>query len=115
RHEPGSQVSFRDKRKGTTLSAPVGTCGYVCPACSSPHLSSERQFNGMFRTTLGPVDPVGDFIDGIAGQALSREELQQRFAAAVTSSTVYLRPETAQAMFVQFLNVQQSMAAKIPF
>jgi len=30
-------------------------------------------------------------------------------------SMVYLRPETAQAMFVQFRNVQQSMAAKIPF
>jgi glycyl-tRNA synthetase len=34
---------------------------------------------------------------------------------AISDSSVYLRPETAQAMFVQFLNVQQSMSAKIPF
>ena len=33
----------------------------------------------------------------------------------VKKSAVYLRPETAQAMFVQFLNCQQTMSMKIPF
>jgi glycyl-tRNA synthetase len=33
----------------------------------------------------------------------------------VAKTAVYLRPETAQAMFVQFLNVQQSMSMKVPF
>jgi glycyl-tRNA synthetase len=35
--------------------------------------------------------------------------------AALATSSVYLRPETAQAMFVNFLNVQQSMSMKVPF
>src|SRR3954464_12190795 len=42
------------KAGGKKLSAPVEGRGYVCPNCSSPTLSDERQFNLMFRTSLGP-------------------------------------------------------------
>ncbi|HRF78627.1 MAG TPA: glycine--tRNA ligase, partial [Flavobacteriales bacterium] len=48
-----------------------------------------RQFNLMFATELGSV----------SGE----------------SSTIYLRPETAQGIFVNFLNVQKSARMKIPF
>jgi len=52
-------------------------------------LSEARNFNLMFKTFIGPVED--------------------------SSSTVYLRPETAQAMFVNFLNVLNTSRKKIPF
>jgi glycyl-tRNA synthetase len=52
-------------------------------------LTEARQFNLMFKTTMGPLED--------------------------TASIVYLRPETAQGIFVNFLNVQQSMRQKVPF
>lgn len=66
-----------------------GEMSYVCcPVCNSPFVSREvRSFNSMFKTSFGPT---GKF-------------------------DVYLRPETAQAIFVQFKNIIQSMSAKIPF
>ncbi|MDP7034302.1 MAG: glycine--tRNA ligase [Planctomycetota bacterium] len=88
RMEPGTEVTFRDAKK-KKVTAPVLDRGYVCSDCGSPRLSEERAFNLMFSTHLGPV--------------------------ASEENTVYLRPETAQAMFVNFLNVQQSYRLKIPF
>jgi glycyl-tRNA synthetase len=52
-------------------------------------LTEARQFNLMFKTSMGPLED--------------------------TASVVYLRPETAQGIFVNFLNVQQSMRQKVPF
>ena len=52
-------------------------------------LTEPRQFNLMFETNIGPV----------------RNE----------NSSVYLRPETAQGIFVNFENVQRTMRAKLPF
>ena len=107
------------EREGRTLKgAHAGNRGYVCPVCNSPFMSEERQFNTMFRTSLGPIDPLGRFahaiesgaLDGLKGQALLSE-----LATISKESAVYLRPETAQAMFVQFNNVQQSMSLKVPF
>jgi len=60
-----------------------------CPRCGSADLTEPRPFNLMFKTTVGPVD------DG--------------------SSSAYLRPETAQAMFVNFKNVVDSTARRLPF
>ena len=60
-----------------------------CPNCGSKNLSEERQFNLMFKTHMGPVEDSG--------------------------SVIYLRPETAQGHFVNFLNCQQSSRYKIPF
>ncbi len=88
----------------------------MCPLCGSPFLSDERAFNMMFRTFLGAVDPMGEVVDAVlANRDKPREELLALIEQTLAPSTVYLRPETAQAMFVQFLNVQQSMSLKIPF
>lgn len=61
----------------------------VCPSCGSTDVTEPRNFNLMFKTFMGPVED----------------------AAAV----VYLRPETAQGIFVNFENVATSMRKKIPF
>ncbi|WP_337171602.1 glycine--tRNA ligase [Gemmatimonas aurantiaca] len=62
----------------------------VCPNCGSKGtLTEPRQFNLMFKTFMGAMED--------------------------TASVVYLRPETAQGIFVNFLNVQQSARQKIPF
>ena len=105
------------KRQGKTLRGlRAGDRGYVCPACGSPFLSEERAFNMMFRTFLGAVDPLGDVVDTVlACRDRPREEILARVEEVLAPSSVYLRPETAQAMFVQFLNVQQSMSLKLPF
>jgi len=106
-------------RQGTKLHGAVGgPQGYVCPNCGSPFLSNERQFNLMFRSFLGPVDPIGDVVSAVEAavrEGLDGKGVRERAEAALASSSVYLRPETAQAMFVQFANVVQSMSPKIPF
>ncbi len=89
RVEPGSEVEFREAGTRKTTRETVGERGYVCPECGSPRLSEERPFNLMFSTNLGPVE--------------SQE------------NTIYLRPETAQSMFVNFANVQASSRLKLPF
>ncbi len=84
--EPGSEITYRAQGKTLKMTA---SRGYICPECGSGDLSEERAFNLMFKTSLGPVESA--------------------------DSTVYLRPETAQAMFVNFLNVQQTYRLRIPF
>lgn len=115
--DAGTEVTYikGGKAKGEKFTAKVSECGYVCPQCGGPDLSDERQFNGMFRTQLGPVDPMGDAIAKIAGKALSADEIRTTINEAISTSAVYLRPETAQAPFVQFLNIQQTQSMKIPF
>lgn len=117
KHEPGSAVKFREggRKDGQWLEDTVTEKGYVCPVCGSPKMSDERQFNGMFKTSLGPVDPFDAFIKEVHGKDLDKKELRTKLDEALSSSTVYLRPETAQAMFVQFLNVQQTSSMKVPF
>jgi glycyl-tRNA synthetase len=114
-----TEAGVKLQRDGTTLNgAKAGAAGYVCPNCGSPFLSDERRFNLMFRTSLGPVDPIGDVVD-IVRKAMAEgaddKALRARVEGALAASSVYLRPETAQAMFVQFLNVQQSLSLKVPF
>ncbi len=146
--------------------------GYVSPLIGSPFLSEERQFNLMFRTALGAIDPSGDaaaiiveltsaddIIEACKAQfkkeikqfnkqmdklektgeddhsprppvatALHRIEkgdipqanirpylIQSVIEQINTSAMAYLRPETAQAMFVQFKNVMDSSGLKPPF
>ncbi|MBW7997192.1 MAG: glycine--tRNA ligase [Candidatus Glassbacteria bacterium] len=60
-----------------------------CPNCGKDTLTEARKFNLMFRTHMGPVEDE--------------------------SSEVFLRPETAQGIFVNFLNVQTAMRRKVPF
>jgi glycyl-tRNA synthetase len=61
----------------------------VCPHCGSNDFTPIRKFNLLFETTLGVTED--------------------------RKSTVYLRGETCQGIFTNFLNVQRSMRAKIPF
>ncbi|MBC7450868.1 MAG: glycine--tRNA ligase, partial [Cytophagales bacterium] len=61
----------------------------LCPVSGTANWTEVRQFNLMFSTQVGSV--------------------------AEDSSTIYLRPETAQGIFVNFLNVQKSGRMKIPF
>ena len=63
--------------------------GDTCPNCGSKDLTEPRDFNLMFKTHMGPVADEG--------------------------STVFLRPETAQGIFVNFENVQTSQRMKVPF
>ncbi len=113
------QFGLKLTRDGRDLKgATAGDRGYVCPVCGSPFLSDERQFNLMFKSSIGPVDPMSAVAAAIeAGQlnGLSGRELRSAIEELVKPTAVYLRPETAQAMFVQYLNVQQSMSMKIPF
>lgn len=113
----GSAIEWNKggKSSGEKVRGAVGECGYICSMCGSSDLSAERQFNLMFRTSIGPVDPLDTLLQEIHGKDLSRAELREKLEEAIKSSAIYLRPETAQAMFVQFLNVQQTMSMKVPF
>lgn len=117
REEPGVEVTFTKggKSGGQKIKGIVGEGGYLCPNCGAAELSDERQFNLMFRTFHGPVDPVESIVKELHDSKLSRNELKEKVEELLQPSTIYLRPETAQAIFVQFLNVQQTMSMKIPF
>ncbi len=61
----------------------------TCPNCGQQRFTEPRQFNLMFKTHMGPIEDE--------------------------SSESYLRPETAQGMFVDFAIVQQTSRKKVPF
>lgn len=107
------------RREGKTLHGAKGSkAGYVCPNCGSPFLSDERQFNLMLRSFLGPVDPIGDLLTAVrqaVQEGTDESGLRAVAEKALMDSSVYLRPETAQAMFVQFPNILQSTSLKVPF
>ena len=63
--------------------------GITCPKCGSKNFTGIRQFNLMFKTFQGVTED--------------------------TTSTLYLRPETAQGIFVNFKNVQRTTRKKLPF
>jgi glycyl-tRNA synthetase len=63
--------------------------GNSCPNCGSTNLTEPRPFNMMFKTQVGPV--------------------------ADDESFAYLRPETAQGIFVNFKNVLDTTSRKLPF
>ena len=118
--EKGAEVSYKvivdhksgkkESRKGT-----VGELGITCPVCGSPNTSDIRRFNLMFRTSLGSVDNIDSIARALEGKNLSGDDLKGAIANAINESAVYLRPETAQAMFVNFLNVQQAARIRPPF
>lgn len=61
----------------------------TCPACGSKDFTDIRKFNLMFKTFQGVTED--------------------------SSSTLYLRPETAQGIFVNFKNIQRTTRKKVPF
>ncbi|MDR0361704.1 MAG: glycine--tRNA ligase [Planctomycetota bacterium] len=118
RAEPASKTLYREggKKDGKKLEGVVGPQGYVCPVCGSGDLSPERQFNLMFRTSLGPVDPMQEILDAVDDiHALDAKARREKLWSIIEQTAVYLRPETAQGMFVNFLNVLNSARMKPPF
>jgi len=86
---PGDEDPFNvlleDEQTGKALLSKIN-----CPTCGNADTFTDaRKFNLMFKTFIGPVEDSG--------------------------SVVYLRPETAQGIFVNFLNVQSSARQKLPF
>ncbi len=63
--------------------------GDKCPKCKKGELTEARQFNLMFKTFMGPVEEQ--------------------------ANVVFLRPETAQGIYVNYLNVMNSARQKVPF
>ena len=63
--------------------------GINCPTCGKHNFTDIRQFNLMFKTFQGVTEDA--------------------------KNTVYLRPETAQGIFVNFVNVQRTTRRKLPF
>ncbi len=61
----------------------------TCPNCGKSDFTDIRQFNLMFKTFQGVTED--------------------------SKNTIYLRPETAQGIFADFLNVQRSLRKKVPF
>ncbi|MBI2624882.1 MAG: glycine--tRNA ligase [Candidatus Nealsonbacteria bacterium] len=61
----------------------------ACPICGKTELTGARKFNMMFKTFIGPMEE--------------------------TASEIYLRPENAQGMFVDFKSVLDTMHPKLPF
>jgi glycyl-tRNA synthetase len=89
-------VHFCEATKGNKFVIPGGeACKHchhrrsLCPACGKGELTEPRLFNLMFKTFMGPVED--------------------------DAAVAYLRPETAQGIFVNFDNVLQSMRMKLPF
>ncbi len=67
----------------------IRTNNVPCPKCGKSNFTDIRQFNLMFATERGVTQG--------------------------STSTIYLRPENAQGEYVNFLNVQRTMRAKLPF
>lgn len=114
----GSETTYQEggKSSGKKLRGVVGAQGYVCPVCGCGDLSDERQFNLMFRTSLGPVDPMQEILNSVDElSGLDKDARKAKLAEIIGKSAVYLRPETAQGMFVNFKNVLDSSRMKPPF
>lgn len=71
------------------MEAYINEKGIVCPECGKHDFTGIRKFNMMFKTFQGVNEN--------------------------TANEIYLRPETAQGIFVNFQNVQRTMRKKIPF
>ena len=74
---------------GDKMMAYIKEKSIPCPSCGKHNFTDIRQFNLMFKTFQGVTEDA--------------------------SATVYLRPETAQGIFVNFKNVQRTSRKKIPF
>ena len=82
----GKSLEVEDLKDVKALIEELGIC---CPVSGSKNWTDVRQFNLMFATKLG--------------------------ASSEDATDLYLRPETAQGIFVNFLNVQKTSRMKIPF
>lgn len=99
RHRADSMIEEFNKKKAIELNISgwtndqlqeyITTNNILCPVCGKGDWTGIRQFNLMFKTFQGVTED--------------------------SKNTVYLRPETAQGIFVNFNNVQRSSRMKVPF
>nr|WP_011929042.1 glycine--tRNA ligase [Dehalococcoides mccartyi] len=87
-HVAGFSDPMVDCKKCKMRWRPTDLAEPKCPACGG-ELTESRQFNLMFKTFMGPIEEA--------------------------ASIVYLRPETAQGIFVNFENVLNTTRKKLPF
>ncbi len=87
-HDKGETVTV-DGWSADEMSKFINENNIKCPKCGSMNYTDIRQFNLMFKTFQGVTED--------------------------SSSQLYLRPETAQGIFVNFKNVQRTSRKKIPF
>ena len=87
--ENGAEVASADGWTNEQLMDYITNNNIVCPKCGKLNYTEIRKFNLMFKTFQGITED--------------------------SSSEIYLRPETAQGIFVNFKNVQRSSRKKVPF
>ena len=87
--ENGAEVASADGWTNEQLIDYITNNNIVCPKCGKLNYTEIRKFNLMFKTFQGITE--------------------------YSSSEIYLRPETAQGIFVNFKNVQRSSRKKVPF
>lgn len=87
----GESVNCMEEAEGIFLGNPNSYLDeIICPNCGNKNTFTEaRSFNLMFKTHVGPIEE--------------------------SSNAVYLRPETAQGIYVNFNNVRESSRQKLPF
>lgn len=85
----GRMVEALEKNDLPALRQLIIDCEIACPISGTKNWTDVRQFNLMFSTQLGNISDE--------------------------SGIIYLRPETAQGIFVNFLNVQKTGRMKVPF
>ncbi len=87
--EENSSESINEQTETSTLEKIISDNNISCPKCKKNDWTNIRKFNLMFDTSIGVVDDSKD--------------------------KVYLRPETAQGIFINFKNVLRTQRNKIPF
>jgi glycyl-tRNA synthetase len=88
-HLPGWHAPQSGHEAGDETRTVDVAAGAKCPNCGNDKFTDPRNFNLMFKTHMGPVEDE--------------------------THVVYLRPETAQAIFVDFVTVQAASRKKLPF
>lgn len=87
--ENGAEVASADGWTNEELKSYIDEKGIACPKCGKRNFTDIRKFNLMFKTFQGVTEDA--------------------------QSELYLRPETAQGIFVNFKSVQRTTRKKIPF
>ncbi|KAF9948929.1 hypothetical protein BGZ70_002009, partial [Mortierella alpina] len=94
--------------------------GYVDPNSNSPFLTESRPFNLMFKTYLDPIDPIDKVITTTIHETQTKSSdlatTRQQVDKTLYPSLTYLRPETAQGVFINYATVQRSHPhLRVPF
>ncbi|KAF9190971.1 hypothetical protein BGZ51_007989 [Haplosporangium sp. Z 767] len=116
-----AETSGSTQESSASSSLQIPYYGYVDPNSNSPFLTESRPFNLMFKTYLDPIDPIDKVITTAldAQKSTSTSDLtstRQLVDKTLYPSLTYLRPETAQGVFINFATVQRSHPhLKVPF